>query len=247
MPVTGEDADLRGSLGTVRNAVALLHLLADGSPYQHLTDLAERSGLSVPTVHRLLRSLSLAGLVEQDTHSARYGLGPEVVRFSHRYLGRLPVLAALSPYLVPVRDALGASVQVALYLRGSVAYVDHAEAGDSGLYREPHRIAPALSTASGRLLAARADDPGWEQALGRADKDERRTAAQQRPAWRTADHLALPVPGRGTIEVAVPVVDGSGRTAAALVAMVDDEDLVAKAAMVLTRATSAAGRMLGHA
>jgi IclR family transcriptional regulator, acetate operon repressor len=245
--VTDIEADLRGALGTVRNAVTLLHLLADGAPYQHLTDLAERSRLSVPTVHRLLRSLSLAGLVEQDTHSARYGLGPELVRFSHRYLARLPVLTALSPYLPAVRDALGTSVYVALYLRGSVAYVDRVEGGDGGLYREPHRIAPALSTAPGRMLAARADDTGWEQAVERADQAERRTAGQRRAAWRAADHLALPVPGRGTIEVAVPVVDGSGRTAAALVAMVGDDDLVAKAAVELTRATSAAGRMLGHA
>jgi IclR family transcriptional regulator, acetate operon repressor len=245
--VTDIEADLRGALGTVRNAVTLLHLLADGAPYQHLTDLAQRSGLSVPTVHRLLRSLSLAGLVEQDTHSARYGLGPELVRFSHRYLARLPVLAALSPYLPAVRDALGTSVYVVLYLRGSIAYVDRVEGGDGGLYREPHRIAPALSTAPGRMLAARADDTGWEQAVARADEAERRTAGQRRSDWRAADHLALPVPGRGTIEVAVPVIDGSGRTAAALVAMVGDEDLVAKAAMELTRATSAAGRMLGHA
>ncbi|MEJ3742737.1 helix-turn-helix domain-containing protein [Actinomycetes bacterium KLBMP 9797] len=241
------EADLRGSLGTVRNAVTLLHLLADGAPYQHLTGLAERSGLSVPTVHRLLRSLSLAGLVEQDTHSARYGLGPELVRFSHRYLARLPVLAALSPYLPAVRDALGNSVYVALYLRGSVAYVDRVEGGDGVLYREPHRIVPALSTAPGRMLAARADDTGWEQAVARADEEQRRAAGQGRAAWRTADHLALPVPGHELIEVAVPVVDGSGRTAAALVASVGDEDLVAKAAVELTRATSAAGRMLGHA
>lgn len=245
--MTGSETDLRGSLGTVRNAVTLLHLLADGPPYQHLTDLAEQSGLSVPTVHRLLRSLSLAGLVEQDTHSARYGLGPELVRFSHRYLARLPVLAALSPYLPTVRDSLGTTVYVALYLRGSVAYVDWVDGGDGGLYREPHGLAPALSNAPGRLLAARADDTGWAQALARADEAERRTAGQRRAAWRAVDHLALPVPGRGTIEVAVPVVDGSGRTAAALVAMVGDDDLVAKAAVELTRATSAAGRMLGHA
>ena len=245
--MTGTEADLRGSLGTVRNAVTLLQLLADGGQYQHLTDLAEQSGLSVPTVHRLLRSLSLAGLVEQDTHSARYGLGPELVRFSHRYLGRLPVLTALSPYLPAVRDALGTSVHVALYLRGTVAYVDRVDAGDGGLYREPHRLAAALSTAPGRMLAARADDTGWQQALARADDAERRLAGRHRTAWREADHLAVPAAGREAIEVAVPVVDGSGRTAAALVAVVGDEDLVAKAAVELGRATGAAGRMLGHA
>ena len=46
-----EAGEPRGTLGTVRNAVLLLDLLTDGPAYQHLTGLAERSGLSVPTVH----------------------------------------------------------------------------------------------------------------------------------------------------------------------------------------------------
>src|SRR3990170_6555507 len=74
----------RGTLGTVRNAVLLLDLLSEGPAYQQLTDLAERSELSVPTVHRLLRSLVLAGIVEQDPRSSRYGLGPELTRLSHQ-------------------------------------------------------------------------------------------------------------------------------------------------------------------
>jgi DNA-binding transcriptional ArsR family regulator len=78
----------RGSLGTVRNATLLLSLLAEGPAYNQLTDLAERSGMSLPTVHRILRSLALAGLVEQDPRSLRYSLGPEVVRLAERYLDR---------------------------------------------------------------------------------------------------------------------------------------------------------------
>ena len=75
-----ESREARGSLGTVRNAVVLLELLGEGPAFQQLTDLAERSGMSVPTVHRLLRSLVLADLVEQDPRSSRYSLGPELVR-----------------------------------------------------------------------------------------------------------------------------------------------------------------------
>ncbi len=96
-----------GSLGTVRNAVLLLELLADGPAYQQLSELADRSSLSLPTVHRLLRSLVLADLVEQDPRSSRYGLGPELTRLSHRYLARLPVLGALAPYLSQLRDEVG--------------------------------------------------------------------------------------------------------------------------------------------
>lgn len=244
--MSSAETDSRGSLGTVRNAVALLHLLAEGPAYQQLTDLAERSGLSLPTVHRLLRSLSLAGLVEQDSRSARYGLGPELVRLSQRYLARLPALAALSPYLMPVRDALDTSVQVALYVRGTIAYVDRAEGADGGLYREPHKVAPALRTAPGRMLAARADEAGWELALAQLNADERAEATAQRDSWRHAAHLALRMPDHDAIEVAVPVLDGAERAAAALVASVGDDDRVAKAVSALSRAAQAASRTLGH-
>lgn len=244
--MAGVETDSRGSLGTVRNAVALLHLLAEGPAYQQLSDLSERSELSLPTVHRLLRSLSLAGLVEQDAHSARYGLGPELVRLSQRYLGRLPVLAALSPYLMPVRDALGVSVHVVLHTRGWVTYVDRAEGADGGLYREPHRVAPALRTAPGRVLAARADDAGWDLALTQVTDDERAEATAQRGPWRHATHLALPAPDGSAIEVAVPILDGTGAAAAALVASVSDDDGVTKAVIHLSRAAQAAGRTLGH-
>lgn len=244
--MTEVEADLRGSLGTVRNAVALLRLLSEGTAYHQLTDLAERSGLSLPTVHRLLRSLSLAGLVEQDSQSSRYGLGPEIVRLSQRYLARSPALAAVSPYLLPVRDALGTSVHVALYVRGSVAYVDRADGADTGPYREPHRVAPALRTAPGRLLAARADDAGWEHALAHLSTEERAEAERQRDSWRLATHLTLPVADRQIIDVAVPVQDGSRRAAAALTVSVVDDDAVAKAVIHLSQAAQAAGRVLGH-
>lgn len=240
------EAGSRGSLGTVRNAVALLHLLGEGPAHHQLTDLAERSGLSLPTVHRLLRSLSLAGLVEQDSRSARYGLGPELVRLSQRYLGRLPVLAALSPYLMPVRDALGVSVHVVLYTRGWATYVDRAEGVDGGLYREPYRVAPALRTAAGRILAARADDAGWELALAQVTDDERVEAIAERASWRYATHLALPAVDAGAVDVAVPVLDGLGAASAALMASVRDGDGVTEAVIHLSRTAQAAGRTLGH-
>lgn len=237
--------DSRGTLGTVRNAVLLLDLLSDGPAHQQLTDLSERSGLSLPTVHRLLRSLVLAGLVEQDSRSARYGLGSELVRLAQRYLGRLPVLAALSPYLLPLRDAIGASVHVALLVRGSVAYVDRIDGRDAGLYRDPHRVLPALRTAAGRVLAARADDAGWELVCAAVSESDETQAKRERDTWRTAPYLCTEDLGGFGVEVAVAVVDGGGRGAAALTAAVPEESVVSTAAH-LTRAAVAAGRTLGH-
>ncbi len=251
-PLSDALQEAPGSLGTVRNAVLLLQLLAEGPAYQHLTDLADRSGLSLPTVHRLLRSLVLAEVVEQDPRSSRYGLGPELVRLSHRYLARLPVLGALTPYLGQVCEAVGGTVRVDVLVRTTVVTVDRVDAGGVGvsLYRDPHGTAPALTTVAGRLLAARADDERWKQALAEVDEPTRRLAERDRPDWAHAAWLSGDGPFPGSpVEVAVPVIGPTGMPLAALVAdlpfAASFEQIEATVAH-LARAVGAAVRTLGH-
>lgn len=245
-----EAGEPRGTLGTVRNAVLLLDLLTDGPAYQHLTGLAERSGLSVPTVHRLLRSLVLADLVEQDPRTSRYSLGPEVARLSQRYLGRLPILGALSPYLVSLRDLLGVTIHVAVLVRQSVVYVDRIDAGDGGPYRDSHRVLDALTTASGRLLSSRAPDDVWKRCLESAPDLVDGSAEDVRTQWAAAPYLLSPDHDGVSAEVAVPVTDASGTLLAALAASVGplaDAQQVQQVAAHLARAATAAGRTLSSA
>lgn len=242
----------RGGLGTVRNAVILLDLLGEGPALQHLTDLAERSQMSIPTVHRLLRSLVLADLVVQDPQSSRYGLGPELTRLSNHYLSRLPLLGALSPYLSQLRDQLGHTVHVQILVHGEVIYVDRVDGAERGPYRETHRVGPALSCAGGRILASRATDDEWRQALERATQEDRAAATDaERARWAGVEHLALaPLDPAFPAEVAVGLVDGQGVTVAALAATVPDAadaESVAETAIHLGRAARAAGRTLGYA
>lgn len=239
-----------GTLGTVRNAMLLLDLLSEGPAYRQLSELADASGLTLPTAHRLLRSLVVAQLVEQEQRSSRYGLGPELTRLSQRYLTRLPILGAMSPYLVPLRDEIRATVHVAILVRGSVVYVDRVDGDDSGLYRGARRTEPATTTAAGRVLAARADDEGWELSLDRVDDIARKQALEDRTAWLAATHLVVPGTSRMVPqEIAVPVFDGAGRVAAALAASLPSDADQARVESVvghLSHAAQAAGRTLGH-
>ena len=238
----------RGTLGTVRNATLLLSLLAEGPAYNQLTDLAERSGMSLPTVHRLLRSLALAGLVEQDPRSLRYGLGPEIVRLSERYLDRLPTLRALSPYLRELRDTTKTTILVALLVRTSIIYVDRVDGEEgAGVFRESHRVHQALDTAAGRLLLARGGPEAWAEATdGRP-----RPSNRDRRSWADAPFLLLGPDGdRAMAEVAVPVLDRGGRPLAALCARGDpgafpEDALKNDVAPQLVRAARAAGRAMG--
>lgn len=243
--------EARGTLGTVRNAVLLLDLLSEGPAFRQLSDIAETAHLSVPTVHRLLRSLVLADLVEQDPATSRYGLGPELTRLSQRYLARLPILSALSPFLVPLRRSLGTSIHVALLVRGSVVYVDQVDGEDPhhGLYRESVRDAPALETASGRILAARGGEDRWLRALELLDSAAQEAARNAQSDWASARYLLTEDRETGRREVAVAVTDAYAKPAAALSARTDasaDSDRVAEIATQLARAASAAARSLGH-
>lgn len=246
--MTSSDDSARGTLGTVRNAMLLLELMSEGPAYRPLSELAQESGLTLPTVHRLLRSLVLAQLVEQEERSSRYGLGPELTRLSQRYLARLPILGALSPYLVPLRDTLGITVQVAILVRGAAVYVDRVEGSTGALYRESGRAVPALTTASGRLLAARASAEDWTAALGRVDDLLAKEAADERSTWASAEHLVTEGTPAAAGEIAVPVVDGAGRAAAALsiAAPSSGTDQLSGVVSHLQQAARAAGRTLGH-
>ena len=242
----------RGTLGTVRNATLLLDLLSEGSPHHQLTDLAERSGLSIPTVHRLLRSLVAAGLVEQDPASLRYGLGPELVRLAERYLSRLPVFRAISPFLVELRNSTKATVMAAVLVRGWVVYIDRVDGDDiGGVFREPARMRPAFETAAGRLLSARSRPGVWEEALA-ASANGQHPTLEDRERWAEAPYLVhLPEP-HDLAEVAVPVIGDDGRTLASLVATCSPdrytEDVLAEEiAPQLARAATAVSRALTHA
>ena len=207
----------RHTLGTIRNAATLLDLLSRGPTYHQLTDLAERSALSVPTVHRLLRSLMAAGLVSQDPRSSRYGLGSELVRLSERYLERLPLLQVIGPYLVELRRSTSATVLVALLVRHTVVYVDRIDGEDvGGIFRRADRSAPAVQTAAGRVLLARAGPQVWGELPG----DEAQLPTRDEwEAWSTTGHLTGEVDHLdGHLEVAVPITDGDGGALAALVA-----------------------------
>jgi len=213
-----EQEPARGTLGTVRNASTLLDLLSSGPAHQQLSDLAERSSLSLPTVHRLLRSLVAAGLVEQDPASSRYSLGPELVRLSERYLDRLPLLQRLRPYLVDLRNRTSATVLVAMLVRGMVVNVERIDGPDlADTMQRVARSSPAHHTAAGRLLLSRAGPGVWKQYLNDHFDDSPPVTALE--AWAEADLLHGPVEGLRThTEVAVPIVRPDGTAAAALVA-----------------------------
>ncbi|HKY76955.1 MAG TPA: helix-turn-helix domain-containing protein [Acidimicrobiia bacterium] len=212
--MAGEDIP-KGGLGTVRNATLLLQLLSEGDRYQSLSSLAERSGLSLATTHRVLRSLAQAELVSQHSQSSRYSLGPGLFRLGGAYRDRLPLLQVLAPYLLEVRDNTKATIEVSLLVQGVVVVADRVTGENvTRVFRDNTSYHPPLKTAAGRVLLAHTDLDTWDEVIAKAGPGAPTPA--DREQWSAAAHLVHVLDDSGEFQVAVPVRDVTGSVIAAL-------------------------------
>jgi len=240
-----QGSEPKGILGTVRNATLLLELLARGPAFQSVTALAEQSGLSIATAHRVLRSLAQAGLVRQSRRSLGYGLGPGLVRLSERYLGELPVIRALSPFLVELRNLTDATIEVNLLIQGQLVCVDRVDGVDRpGVFRQPRRPRRPVDTAAGRVLLGHAA-PSENGNGDDGGDDDGEVDDRLRKEWAESAFVPFVPDGSHDLEVAVPVRSRSGVVVAALtaVATLADptgvDDVAAQLARHLVRAAEA--------
>jgi IclR family transcriptional regulator, acetate operon repressor len=244
----------RGTLGTVHNAALLLQLLGTGPLRHQITDLAEQSGMSLATLHRLLRSLVAAGLVEQDPASSRYGLGPQFLLLAEQYRSRLPLLQSASPFLVELRDRTSATARLHVLVGDEAVEIDRIDGEDvGGVFRDANRADKALRSAAGRVLLAHAPGEVWERALATTPLPQDTDPVEARRCWRESSHVVLAATSaadrpeaatavrgaRGTVVGALSVAGPASRLTPELI----EEQLVPH----LLQAASAVSRALGHA
>jgi IclR family acetate operon transcriptional repressor len=141
-----------GGVQSIERAFDLLEMLADAGGALGLSELASTSGLPLPTVHRLMRTLVNRGYVRQEA-SRRYTLGSRLIRLgeiSGRTLGTWlrPVLAQL------VRET-GETANLAMLDGDEVVYIAQVPSPHSmRMFTEPGRRVRPHCTAVGKALLA---------------------------------------------------------------------------------------------
>lgn len=100
--------DEAGSVRVISRAFAVLRILALGGEHgMRITDVVAYSGLSRPTVHRILQSLIAEGVGEQDAGTRRYRVGPEISLLGLSRPAQFPVRVAAEPHLAALAEELG--------------------------------------------------------------------------------------------------------------------------------------------
>jgi IclR family transcriptional regulator, acetate operon repressor len=144
--------DLRGGVQSVERAFELLETLADNGGVAGLSQLAAISGLPVPTVHRLLRTLVDGGWIRQEP-SREYGLGPRLIKVGESASQLVGSWA--TPLLAELVDGFGESANLAMLEGNQVVYVAQAPGRHSmRMFTEVGRRAGLHCTAVGKAMLA---------------------------------------------------------------------------------------------
>lgn len=214
----------RSGAQAVERALGVLRCFQSAPGSLGITDLAGQTGLTVSTVHRLVRALTEGGLLVQDPRTERYQLGPTLVvlgRQAEQQLG----YGQAQPMLEQLVEETGESVNLGIRTGNDVLVVLDAESTQPLRFaQEPGTRIPVHVSAMGKCLLAYGGDIGEQIAqLGelsgltdRTITDRQRLADElnevRRRGWALNDEERHP----GVRAIAVPVLHYSGKAVAAV-------------------------------
>ncbi|NMB46593.1 MAG: IclR family transcriptional regulator [Firmicutes bacterium] len=145
--------DDRNHVKSVGRAASLLIALAQEGRELSLTELSNKTGLHVSTAHRLLATLMVYHLVEQNQVTGKYRLGLEALHLGTAVLQQLDLRQEVLPFMRELSKLTGETANLSILDGNEVVYVEKVE-GSSPLRlfsRIGHR-APAYCTGAGKVL-----------------------------------------------------------------------------------------------
>ncbi|MBM7788986.1 IclR family transcriptional regulator [Tenggerimyces flavus] len=154
-----------GSVQSLERSFELLEHMADAGGEVALSQLATVSGLPLPTIHRLMRTLVNLGYVRQEP-SRRYALGPRLIRLGEtasRLLG-----SWARPHLAELVDTLGETANLAMLDGDEIVYIAQVPSRHSmRMFTEVGRRVSPHCTGVGKVLLARLPNDQVKSLLAR--------------------------------------------------------------------------------
>jgi IclR family acetate operon transcriptional repressor len=146
-----------GGVQSIERAFSLLETLADAGGTLGLSQLAHASGLPLPTIHRLLRTLVDLGYLRQES-TRQYVLGPRLIRLGEASSHMLGTWAR--PHLAALVDQLGESANLAMLDGDEIVYVGQAQSRQSmRMFTEVgRRVLPHCPAVGKAIMAGMPDE-----------------------------------------------------------------------------------------
>jgi DNA-binding IclR family transcriptional regulator len=233
MSNSAEKPTRRGTIQSVDRAARILKVLASGPRRLGVSEIADRLGLTRPTVHGLLQTLQAHGFVEQDRDSDKYQLGAGLLQLGNSYLDLNELRARSLVHAERLATRADAAVRVGVMHSANVVIVHHVFRPDTTLQiLEVGAELPLHASALGKAMLAFMPESALADLL--ADPLPRLTSrtlapkalreelggVRERGFARERDEAIL-----GESSIAAPIFDHSGHAVGAI-GVVGDTDRI---------------------
>jgi DNA-binding IclR family transcriptional regulator len=251
MPNSPNKPARRGTIQSVDRAARILKVLASGPRRLGVSEIADRLGLTRPTVHGLLQTLQAHGFVEQDRDSDKYQLGAGLLQLGNSYLDLNELRSRSLVHAERLAARADAAVRVGVMHGASVVIVHHVFRPDATLQiLEVGAELPLHASALGKAMLAYAPEPALadllaeplpkltSRTLGPAALREELAEVRERGFARERDEAIL-----GESSLASPIFDHSGHVVGAIGIVGDTDRIMPRGpAKPLTAAVAEAAR-----
>ncbi|WP_456463751.1 IclR family transcriptional regulator [Persephonella sp.] len=142
----------KGAKTSIEKALDLIETLKERDNLG-VTELSGILGLNKNNVFRILATLEVKGVVEQDKETGHYKLGMKLLSLEHSYIENLHFLKKAKPFMRNLRNRTLESVYLSIPHKNSIVYIHSEETKRSVLVNS--RIGkryPVDKTASGKAI-----------------------------------------------------------------------------------------------
>ncbi len=218
----------RQTVQSVERTFDVLEALAEARQPIPISELSQKLGLHISTVHRLLGTLIKRGYARQDESGGRYGVGPRLLELAGGLNEQVDLRQEAHPFLEQLASQVGETANLSVRSGNNLIYIDQVQS--VRLVRMFTRVgssAPLYCTGSGKLFLAYSDN--FELDLNRYLLETR--LEPHTPATITTPHTLREELRRirergysfdneemeeGVVCVAAPVFDGERQLIAAI-------------------------------
>ncbi|WP_442596032.1 IclR family transcriptional regulator [Parapusillimonas sp. JC17] len=261
---TSKPNDSRRSIQSVETGFPLLAALVDAGVPLTLRDLAQRAGMTSAKAHPYLVSFSRVGLVQQDSATSQYELGPFALQMGLVSLQRLDPVRVALPHVQALASKIGHTLAIAVLGSHGPTMIHISEASyPVHVNMRTGTVMSMLHTATGHVFAAWLPPKVAEHYIEReiGDKAVVTSISALRPSPEALSALlqdirktglarALGNPLPGIDALSVPVFNHSGNIVLALTSLgpssLFDASTNGPTAVALKECAAEVSRQLGY-
>lgn len=158
---------MSGNIQVVHKLFDILELLAESSKPMGPTEIANSTGLSRSSVHRLLQTMHQRGYVDKISPEGSYAVGLKLIEVVSYYINGLELQTEARPYIQELSETLNLTIYLGILEGNEVVYIDKRDIfSNMRLYLQIGHRVPAYCSSLGKCLLSRLSGEELEETMG---------------------------------------------------------------------------------